>query len=248
MLLQLFNHQSTSELRNKFDVGDEFNHSFGGTFEQFGIRCEYELPVHLIYRLDCRDPQLSFLKEIGDFVPLLYPFAFFDTFAYRISGDLVDVVHVPSELVLPPWEDAPSSFPMKRITFSPTDYNAEDAMQAIRLKDVFGLAQLSPSEREKAVNWAANHGGLTPEEGWTLEEQVECRYSSPFAQDAPSEKCIVPNCEGTCKTIAYQEGPLAYDIVENCDEAIWPEVGYDVQTIWQICEQCNCLIASNQCT
>lgn len=248
MLLQIFDHQSTSEFRNKFDTRDEFNHSFGGTLEQFKIRCEYELPVHLIYRLDCRDPQLSFLKEIGDFVPLLYPYSFFDTFAYRISDDLVEVVHVPSELVLPPWEEAPASFPLKPITFSPTDYDPKDAMQAIRLKDIFGLSRLSPAAKEEAVNWAAWHGSLTPEEGWTLEDQVDVRYSSPFCQDAPTEECIVPNCDGTCKVIAFQEGPLAYDIIEKCEEAMWPEVGYDVQTIWQVCGKCSCLIASNQCT
>jgi len=247
MLLHLFDHQSTSEFRNKFDVGDEFDHSFGGTLEQFEIRCEYELPVHLIYRLDCRDPQLSFMKEIGDFVPLLYPFSFFDTFAYKVSGDWVEVVHVPSELVLPPWEEAPASFPMKPITFSVADYDANDAMQAIRLKDIFGLSQLSPSEKEKAVTWAAWHGRLTPKEGWTLEDQVDVYYSSPFHQDAPTKECIVPNCGGNCKVIAYQEGPLAYDIVGECDESIWPEVCSDTQTIWQICEHCNCLIASNQC-
>lgn len=153
MPLHLFDHHNTTELRDEFDVDGEFNHSFGGSLKNFGIRCEYKPPVHLIYRLDCQDPQLAFLKNIGNFVPLLYSFSFFDTFAYRVATkDLIEVVHVPSDLVLPLW-DAPNEFPLKPIAFSSTDYDPKEAMQALRLKDVFGWSQLSPSEKEKAVSW-----------------------------------------------------------------------------------------------
>lgn len=241
MPLQLFDHQSMTELRDGFGVDGEFDHSFGGSLEHFGIRCEHQPPVHLIYRLDCRDPQLAFLKNIGSFVPLLYSFSFFETFAYRVaSNDLIEVAHVPSDLVLPLW-DAPSEFPLKPVALSSTAYDPEKSMEALRLKDVFGWSQLSPSEKEKAVNWAANHAGLSLEDGWTLEEFVDYRYHSPFVQGPPSPKCIVPSCDGLCKVIAMQE-------FENPGELIWPEVSSDTQTFWQFCEKCNCLTARNLCT
>ena len=162
MPLHLFDHHNTTELRDEFDVDSEFNHSFGGSLKNFGIRCEYKPPVHLIYRLDCQDPQLAFLKNIGNFVPLLYSFSFFDTFAYRVATkDLIEVVHVPSDLVLPLW-DAPNEFPLKPIAFSSTDYDPKEAMQALRLKDVFGWSQLSPSEKEKAVSWGISDADLLP--------------------------------------------------------------------------------------
>ena len=247
MPLQLYDHGSTTEFRDEFGVDGEFDHSFGGSLKQFGIRCEYEQPVHLIYRLDCRDPQLAFLKKIGDFVPLLYSFAFFEEFAYRVTGeDLVEVVHVPSDLVLPLWE-APSEFPMKPIALSATEYDPKEAMEALRLKDIFGWSQLSASEKEKAVSWAADYADLRLEDapggsdGWTLEELVQCDYRSPFVQGPPSDECMIPNCDGTSKVIATQE-------YETPGELIWPELCSDTQTIWLLCEKCNCVMTTNQCT
>lgn len=111
-------------------------------------------------------------------------------------------------------------------------------------KGVFGWDELTPSERSRALEIARNKSSLTAEDGiddsWTYETVISCMYEPPFCRGAPVGPCQNPECQdGKLMVIALQDNAIA-------DELIWSDEY--VQTVWEMCTKCQCIVTSSQCT
>ncbi|MEO1530452.1 MAG: hypothetical protein AAFX06_34115 [Planctomycetota bacterium] len=246
MPLSLFGFNPKSRVEDAIGIKGNYGHTVGGNAADFGIRyIDAPLPLHLVYRLDLRDPLVPLACPGINFFPLLYCFRYGAECCYQVVSDSAVRLLTPGdqEYYFPPWE-APDSFSMMQTTLAPQTYDATNADDVMQWKGVFGWDELSDDERGRALDLARRRTSLSREDGpdddWTFEDVIRCMYDPPFAQSRPRNSCGNPDCaDDRLQVIALQD-----DVVSS--ELIWPDKY--VQTIWEMCDSCHCIVASNQCT
>ncbi len=246
MPLTLFEHNSKSIVRDDIGQNGDFAHTFGGDPADFGLFfIDAPMPLHLIYRIDLTDPEVSLDVPGVRWLPLLYCFNYGTECCYQVSSDSEVVLLSPfnQEHNWPPW-DAPESFPLAQTCFSRVPYDPRDPNDALSFKGIFGWDELNRQQLDKALILARDRCSYSEEDGpdpsWSYEDVISCMYEPPFVQGAPDNQCMNPSCDNhSCKVIAIQDHAVD-------SELIWPSCF--VQTIWEICETCNSIIATNQCS
>ena len=246
MPLSLFGYEPKSRAEDSIGAKPGFDHTFGGDAAQFGIRfTDAPLPLHLIYRLDLRDPLIPITHPQASFLPLLYCFNYGSECCYQVVSDTEVKLVTPKqqEYYFPPWE-APKTFSLSKTSFTSRPYDASNADDVMAWKGVFGWDELVGDERKRALDLARERTSLSkhdgPDDDWSYEDVIRSMYDPPFAQSRPYNSCENPDCsDDQLRVIAIQD-----DVVSS--ELIWPD-SY-VQTIWEMCESCHCIVASNQCT
>ena len=243
MPLTLFEHDSKSIVRDEIGRSGDFAHTFGGDPIDFELRfVDAPMPLHLIYRIDLSDPEIPLDVPGVRWLPLLYCFNYGTECCYQVLSDSEVVLLSPlnQEHHWPPW-DAPKSFPLNQTCFSRVPYDPRDANDALSYKGIFGWDELDRDELDKALILARDWCSYTedgPDPDWTYEDVIRCMYEPPFVQGAPDNPCKNPSCDNRrCKVIATQD-----TVVDS--ELIWPSPY--VQTIWEFCNACNSIIATNQ--
>jgi hypothetical protein len=246
MPLSLFHYTPKSRVEDCIGSESKHAHTFGGHSREFDLAfTNAPLPLHLIYRIDLRDPLVPFSLPNIDFLPLLYCFNYGTDCCYQVvSNTELKLVHpVEQEYHFPPW-DAPESFPRQSTSFSPKPFDPTNADDVMDWKGVFGWDELTGNERERALDLARERTSLTaddgPDDDWTYEDVIRSMYDPPFAQSKPYNSCENPDCEDDrLQVIALQDNVVS-------SELIWPDKF--VQTIWEMCSSCHCITVSNQCT
>ena len=246
MPLSLFGYNPKSRVEGSIGTESKSTHTFGGQTSDFDIvLADAPLPLHLIYRIDVRDPLVPFWLPGVRYLPLLYCFNYGTECCYQVLSDTnIKLLHPCKKAkYFPPWE-APNSFPRLALSFSQQPYDPTNADDVLNWKGIFGWDELTENERERALDLVRERTSLTaddgPEADWTYADAIRSMYHPPFAQSKPYNSCGHPDCEDSqLRVIALQ------DNVEE-SEMIWPDPG--VQTIWEMCSSCRCITVSNQCT
>lgn len=247
MPLSLFGYRPKSRFEDRIGFESKHAHTFGGQASDFGIEfADAPLPLHLIYRVDLRDPMVPIELKCADFLPLLQCFNYGTECCYQIKSDTEIKLIKPQkqERYFPPWE-APATFKKQSTSFAQQSFDPTNADDVMNWKGVFGWDELVESERERAIELARQQTSLNVEENapdstWTYADVIDCCYDPPFAQSRPGNRCKNPDCDNdSLRVIALQNDVVA-------DELIWPDEY--VQTIWQMCTSCDCVTVSNQCT
>ena len=246
MPLSLFGYIPKSRFEDCIGTESKHDHTFGGHPSDFGLSSiNAPLPLHLIYRIDLRDPLVPFSLPNTNFLPLLYGLNYGTDCCYKIRSDTeFELVHPGvQEYYFPPWE-APESFPRKSTSFSQEVFDPTNADDVMDWKGVFGCDQLNSKERERALDMARERSWLSvndaPSDDWTYEQVIDSSFDPPFAQSRPYNLCKTPDCKKSeLSVIALQDNAVP-------DELLWPDEY--VKTIWQICSTCQCITVSNQCT
>ncbi len=169
------------------------------------------------------------------------------TFILRLAG-LIKYDHGHQYDPDFPYAGHPDTFSKSKFRFERQPYDPENAEDALKLQGVFGLKHLSNGEMQRAIKIGLSNNGYVsdPEDyddmGWTDQEKVEILGRSPFYQTAPSTTCDNPKCpseryEDTAKVIALHEPD---------DDVVWGDAY--VQMIYTLCDRCNCINVTNQCT
>ncbi len=246
MPLSLFGYNPITRVEDCIGFESGHAHSFGGHSSDFDLEfMNAPLPLHLIYRLDLRDPLIPFLVPGVDFLWLLYCFNYGTACCYQVvSNTKIKLVYPRAQNAhFPPW-DAPETFPHQPLSFSQKTFDPTNADDVMNWKGVFGWDELSGNERERALDLARQRSSLTAEDGpddsWTYFDVIRSMYNQPFAQSKPYNSCENPDCENArLRVIALQDKVVS-------SELIWPDE--HVQTIWEMCSTCHCITVSNQCT
>ena len=246
MPLSLFGYTPKSRAEDSIGTTSEHLHTFGGHFHDFEISSKNApMPLHLIYRLDLRDPLVPVSIPKTDFLPLLQCFRYGTECSYLVHSDTEIELISPGEqeYYFPPWE-APESFPRQTTSFTPKPFDPLNANDVMDWKGVFGWDELTGEERKRALIMARERSWLTEEdcvdEDWTYEDKIGCMYHPPFAQASPNNSCSNPDCSNDrLQVIALQDEAVSAEL-------IWPDEY--VQTIWELCRSCHSITVTNQCT
>ena len=246
MSLSLFGYDPKCRIEDNIGSVSNHAHTFGGDASDFELSfANAPLPLHLIYRIDLRDPLVPFSLPDSDFLPLLYCFNYGTDCCYLVNSNSEIILLHPGEQehYWPPWE-APKTFLPQTTSFSSKKYDAKNADDVMDWKGIFGWEELGTKERNRALELAKELTHFSfedyPKDDWTYETAVECMYEPPFVQGEPGNNCRNPNCKKSgCRVIALQHEPTT-------SELIWPDEY--VQTIWQMCDSCHSICVTNQCT
>ncbi|MEX2168888.1 MAG: hypothetical protein WD851_06240 [Pirellulales bacterium] len=177
-----------------------------------------------------------------------------------------------------PYPGFPSTFPSRSIAFARQPYDPTNAEDALSLLTVFGLDQLSPDEMKLAIKIAKETGELCDKHDVNLtdEEHLKSGGNWPFLQGAPTTSCNNPLCSAEVEWITEElelvfpeelhdvTGPEPLILPGGAviresslrvfglyqpnegDTMMWGDPY--VQMIFQICDCCQCICVSNQCT
>lgn len=271
MPLSLFHHEPLSHYCESDSAPNKFGHTFGGDPSSFGLRFANCEPLHLVYRLNQADPATNVNIPGVTWLPLIYHFPYASIYSdliYRVINDTEIEMLSPLNEEFDdefPYSDYPSVFPQSPVVFGRRKYDPTLAEDAVPLTGIFGVGQLTDAEMGKAVqivretsthfeDWAADGG--TPGVGfpdWSEEELVRYVYDEPFMQRKPSRECENPEC-----TTDVSRDEEAEDVRKDSirvfallqpdaqNELLWGHL--HAQLIWQVCESCNCIRVSYQCT
>ncbi|QEG43425.1 hypothetical protein [Roseimaritima ulvae] len=245
MPISLFGYDPKSRVEDSIGSACNFKHTFGGNADDFGIRyTDAPLPLHLVYRLDLSDPLIPLDLPNLSFLSLLYCFNYDSTCCYQVISDTEVRLITPGEqeCFFPPWE-APEAFSLEKTSFSAKRYDPTRADDVMDWKGVYGWDELSEDQRKIALDLASERTFLTREDGpdddWTYADVIRSMYHPPFSQSRPYHSCGNPDCnDDRLRVIALQHNVVSAEL-------IWP--GKHIQTIWEMCEGCQCIVASNQC-
>lgn len=237
MPLRMFGTEPKRISIDKIGSSDRFDHSFGGTHEDYGIHfANGEFALHVIYWLNLSDPLVPVSINGRTHLPLLFPFSYGTSCGYLVDSTNEITVFPHHDNPQPPWT-APTHFPANSTSFSVQPYDPKEPRDALAYKGVFGWNELDDENREVAVRLAVEQYRISPDEGpdedWTLEDIVSSMYDPPFRQLArPLFFCENPACisKADMEIIAIQQ-----DSTDT--ENIWG--GMHWQTIWAICPNCH---------
>jgi hypothetical protein len=271
MPLSFFHHQTLSHYCEDSNSPNKFGHTFGGDPSSFGLRFANCEPLHLVYRLNQADPAVNARIPGVTWLPLIYHFPYasiYSDLVYRLVSDTEIEMLAPLTAEFDdefPYSAYPSAFPESPVAFSKRKYDPALAEDAVPLAGVFGIGQLSDSEMKKAVqivgrtstlfeDWAADGG--TPGvdfPDWSEEELVRHVYDEPFMQRRPTKECDNPECTPQVsrdeKTENLRKDSMRVFALLQPDaqnKLLWGHL--HAQLIWQLCESCNCIRVSYQCT
>jgi hypothetical protein len=233
-----------------------YSHTFGGPHDRRGISREdcKGIHIHLLHRLDLRDPSIPIVIPGIRWLPLYYCFDFrVNELGYRLISDdsLIAFFHENERNVTKteewPDEDFPLEFPRSSISIAPYAYNPKKLDDAYEWSGIFGIGNLSKADQARAKKRIAGErkglGFHAPE----TDEEFDAELSSPFAQGKPNTKCMNPDCpkhkeDGRLSTIALMPDEPVRGV------RTFGEMGRGVELIFQMCGQCHTICVSNQCT
>lgn len=232
----------------------KYGHTFGGPHDRKGTSREdcNGILIHLLHRLDLRDPAIPFTLPGMGWLPFYYCFDFrANDLGYRLISDEELVTFFPeddpnvSQEESWPGEDYPLEFPKSSIKIAAYDYDPTDLDDAYRWAGVFGIGRLSKRDqaaaKKRVAELAEGLGFYAPE----TEEEFDEALSSPFTQGKPDSPCLNPRCPNRNKK--GQLTPIALMPAEPVKGVhTFGRWGGGVQLIFRMCPKCYTIRVSNQ--
>ena len=232
----------------------KYGHTFGGPHDRKGTSREdcNGILIHLLHRLDLRDPAIPFTLPGVGWLPFYYCFDFrANDLGYRLISDEELVTFFPeddpnvSQEESWPGEDYPLEFPKSSIKIAAYDYDPADLDDAYRWAGVFGIGRLSKRDqaaaKKRVTELAEGLGFYAPE----TEEEFNEALSSPFTQGKPDSPCLNPRCPNRNKK--GQLTPIALMPAEPVKGVhTFGQWGGGVQLIFRMCPKCYTIRVSNQ--
>jgi hypothetical protein len=232
-----------------------YGHTFGGPHDRKGTSradCNGIL-IHLLHRLDLRDPAIPIVIPHVRWLPFYYCFDFrANDLGYRLTSDESLVTFFPaddphvSDHEEWPGEDYPLEFPRSNIKIGAYDYDATHLEDAYRWAGVFGIGRLSRADQAAAKKRAAKEmkdAGFKPP---MTDDDLQEFLSSPFMQGKPHNSCLNPRCSnhkrsGQLSTIALMPAEPVKGV------HTFGRWGAGVRLIFQLCNKCYTVRVSNEC-
>lgn len=233
-------------------------HTFGGNTPFRGATREDcdGLLVHHLYSLDLADPALPFSPPGLKSLPLFYCFDFrANTIGYRFStDDSLQFFFDRSDPNLSseeewPYEDYPERFPRVPMSITPVPYNPQDPEDVYAWAGIFGMDHISKEGEELLQKKARESARLWQQDAPQTREELSDYLDMPFSQGRPTSRCMNPLCEYSQQDRRNQLRTIA--IVPNCptkETYLFGKYEDDVILIFQMCEKCQTIRVSNQCT
>jgi len=233
-------------------------HTFGGATQFRGATREDcdGLLVHQLYCFDLAESVLPFHLSGLKWLPLFYCFDFrINTIGYRLTSD--DSLQFFFERSHPsvssneewPYDNYPREFPKIWLNVVTVPYDPQNVDDAYAWAGVLGIDSISAEGEEQLRNKAIDAARLWGHEAPGTREELAEYLDMPFVQGRPSSQCMNPACDNSKKEHHNQLHVIA--IVPNAplDEALlFGKYEDDVILIFQICERCQTIRVSNQCT
>ena len=233
-----------------------YQHAFGGPHDQKGTSrddCNGIL-IHLLHRLDLRDPAIPFSIPGLRWLPFYYCFDFRgNELGYQLVSDDSLVTFFPeddpnlSTQEMWPDENYPLEFPKSDIAITPQTYDPTNLDDAYAWAGMFGIDKLSSTVRNAVKKRVIDEmpwrfGTNLPK----TEKEFEAALSDPFMQGKPNNTCLNPQCpnhskKGQLETIALMPAEPVKGV------HTFGQDGGGVQLIFQMCRMCNTIRVTNQC-
>lgn len=229
-------------------------HTFGGPPDRTGASRDNSKGVllHLLHRLNLRDPRIPFTIPGFAWVPLYYCFDFrVNELGYRLTSDESMEVYFPkrernvSRDESWPYEDYPLQFPRAQIKLSGLKYDPTDLEDAFHWAGIFGIDKLSSRQQAAAKRRAAKDSELMT--GVLPDSEAEFReaLSLPFPQGRPIDLCLNPGCpnrrrEGQLEVVAMIPGEPVKGM-----HIFGPDFDHVIVIVLK-CPKCNAFRVSNQ--
>lgn len=232
----------------------DYGHTFGGEHDRRGASREdcNGILIHLLHRIDLRDPCVPIQIPGLNWLPLYYVFDFrANDLGYRLTSENsmetffpLDDENVTSKEEWP-GKNYPASFPRSDFSVFRCDYDPTDREDAYMWAGVFGVPKLSTADRQSVNRRVERDCQFTYDFTDATEEEYEDAMCFPFMQGKPNNMCLNPGCEsysrhGQLSVIAL----LPPEPVPGVQ--LWGGAG--VQLIFEMCPLCYTIRSSNQCT
>lgn len=233
----------------------EYAHTFGGPPDREGASpadCGGIL-IHLLHRLDLTDPAVPVRVPGVRWLPLYYCFDFrVNDLGYRLVSDDRLVTYFPanecnvSDHESWPADDYPAAFPASPITVAAHPYDPTDREDAYAWAGVFGIDRLSKRDRAVLKRRAAKEADLFGYPPPETDDELQPFLTLPFLQGRPTDACLNPDCPnhtapGRLRTFALMPAEPVPGV-----QTFGP-LGSEVRLIFQICDRCSTIRASNEC-
>lgn len=231
-----------------------YGHSFGGKHDRRGASrddCNGIL-IHLLHRINLRDPSVPIQIPGISWLPLYYVFDFrANDLGYQLTSDdslqsffPSDDKHVTTRESWPS-KDYPPEFPASDVSIFECQFDPTDPEDAYMWAGVFGVSKLSASDRELVKRRVERDCEYTYDFTDATEEEYDDAMCFPFMQGKPDNRCLNPDCgnhglNGQLDVIALVPPEPVSGV------SLWG--GSDVQLIFELCPLCDTIRSSNQST
>jgi hypothetical protein len=145
-----------------------------------------------------------------------------------------------------PSKNFPATLPARPMDLLEAEYDRDCPQDVFLWSGVFGVESRTPKQFKALVKFVVKHGLYDPEcTDESAEEYMREGTNSPFLQGVPNDPCPNPKCRRRRKRSALRPFAIFQEDDATNMKKLWD--GGDVQVIYQICPECQSILATNQC-
>ena len=252
MALDLFHPETRRVYHGNRGKQSPHGHTFGGAADYSGLVAFTRQPaVHLLFRLDTRDPAVGVTLPDARWLPLLCAIRYGACdLGYRVVSDTeVKILYQEEKKGWRgfPYVDYPAKLPVRPVAIEEGIYDPNVIEDGLSYAGVFGYGALSAEQYARLLR-RVEEDDLADLFGYeSAEAYLQEGNGQPFVQGPPVEDCPDPECVNHGRASSLR----TFAIFEEEDDeirALWGANCGGLQIIYQVCPVCAVIRTTNQCT